>query len=67
MRKPDDFSDKDDFRYYLGGKRIEYQQWLPSNADCVDNNEYCILTRPDDDHRWNDTPCTLFGKFICQL
>jgi len=67
MRKPDDFSDVCDFRYYSDRKRIEYQYWSTLNPDYKLQNEYCVVTRPYDDDRWNDIPCTLLEMFICQL
>ncbi|KAK2147429.1 hypothetical protein LSH36_554g01048 [Paralvinella palmiformis] len=67
MRKPDDFSDMHDFRYYSDGKRIEYQYWIPSKPNYEHHKEYCVLIRPDFNYRWNDVRCTILRKFICQL
>jgi hypothetical protein len=67
IRKPDNFSDVHDFRYYSDGKPIEYEYWSKPDPNNQNNNEYCVLAKGYNQLRWHDVPCTLHGSLICQL
>ncbi|KAK2141243.1 hypothetical protein LSH36_1134g00004 [Paralvinella palmiformis] len=67
MRKPDNFSDVHEFRYYSDGMPLEFEYWFQHNPNNFNNNEYCVVTTPENDHRWNDVKCILRRNLLCQL
>ncbi|KAK2138787.1 hypothetical protein LSH36_2423g00002 [Paralvinella palmiformis] len=67
MRKPVNFSDVYDFRYYSDGMPIKFEYWLSDSPNNENNHENCVLTKPEYDHRWKDVSCTLSRNLICQL
>ncbi|KAK2139944.1 hypothetical protein LSH36_1546g00000 [Paralvinella palmiformis] len=67
MCKPVNFSDVYDFRYYSDGMPTQFEYWLSDNPNNENYHEYCVLTKPEYDHRWKDVSCTLSRNLICQL
>ncbi|KAK2139946.1 hypothetical protein LSH36_1546g00009 [Paralvinella palmiformis] len=67
MRKPDNFSDVHDFRYYSDGKPIEYEYWRKPDPNNYNNNEHCVLAQGNQELRWYDVICNIQGNIICQL
>ena len=43
---------------------MSYTNWYPGEPNNWENNEDCLIF--DSSGKWNDVPCTLLVKFVCQ-